>query len=179
MNLFKGIWRCQEKNITRQIRDGVKFFDIRIVIDKHGFFHGAAHGIVDLKMTETEFLLNLLEIASNGGYFRLLVERDECDDYEALIDTYSAFFEKSLVEIRIKNTWKLLYKNPNIKLNVKDMSFVPFAATPVWWKQWKRWKNIFGYPIKRWVKRNKIKLTEEQINDPNVVYFVDYYNYYI
>lgn len=173
-NLWKGFWKCQNRSVVRQCFDGVKFFDIRITVDERKYsISGGAHGVIDLHTKEE--LLQTLAYLDEVGYFRIVIERgsnyDEDDEF-----VHKLRCLKWLTEIRVKSDWKLLYKNPRINLNIIDMSFVPFHSDQPWWKEW---KNIFKYPIKRWVKKHKTKLTKEQIEDPNTVYLVDYYQYYI
>ena len=115
-------------------------------------------------------------IKMQNAYCRIIVERGDCSKVNNVLDSIMVLLKDNITEVRIKDGWELLYKNPNINLNIIDMSFVPFHSGQPWWQEW---KNIFKYPIKRWVKKHKTKLTKEQIEDPNTVYFVDYYQYYI
>lgn len=173
-NLWKGFWKCQNRNVVQQRFDGVKFFDVRITVDERKYsVSGAAHGAIDLHTKEE--LLQTLAYLDEVGYFRIIIERgSNYHENDEFVRKLSCL--RGVTEIRIKDGWKLLYKNPNISLNIVDMSFVPFHSDRPWWKEW---KNIFKYPIKRWVKKHRTKLTKEQIEDPNTVYFVDYYQYYI
>lgn len=173
--LFKPFWRCQTRSIWRQL-DHVKFFDIRIIFDELGEIKNAAHGLVDLDVSQLGLMTMLASIKMQNAYCRIIIERGDCSKINNVLDSVMVLLKDNIAEIRIKDGWELLYKNPNINLNIVDMSFVPFHSDRPWWKEW---TNIFKYPIKRWVKKHRAKLTKEQIEDPNTVYFVDYYQYYI
>lgn len=175
-SLFKPFWRCQTASMRKQLDDNVKFFDIRIVLNDIGEMKCAAHGMVDLKISQLDIMMLFTAIKIYNLYCRIVIERGDCSKDAPIIQTLISVLGDRITEIRVKDGWRLLYKNKNIKFNIVDMSFVPFHSDQPWWKEW---KNIFKYPIKRWVKKHKTKLTKEQIEDPNTIYFVDYYQYYI
>lgn len=48
---FPIVWRCQYKTIQEQYKDGIRFFDVRVKLEKKANRNmwRCAHGIVDLE----------------------------------------------------------------------------------------------------------------------------------
>ena len=175
---FKSIWyklkwwiyRCQEKTIDEQIKDSVRYFDIRVKYNGDWFF---AHAGADFKSPKLYKVLN--KINKNGGYFRLIFEGSDDDKVifsNCLYPEIKKKYPDVLDQVVIKEGWieikpsRFRFVDRSLVLNYSDNKD----------NSWKMKLKRKFTSIKQWAKKNNIKPTEEEIDDENVVYFYDFYN---
>lgn len=78
-----NIWsKCQEKQLTEQAEAGVRFFDIRVKLDKYDTLV-YAHGIVQYDFNETiyhllTYLSYLADEYKTTFYYRIVLEHNKC-----------------------------------------------------------------------------------------------------
>lgn len=178
-NLFKWLWRCQDKTSREQYTSGVKYFDIRIAPSSRGYF--VAHGLVDLNIKFRSFsdLIVSLKKYYPNAKCRIILERGNTKETATFIthvanllasNYFYPIIEEYVHQIIIKDGWKIIYDNSKMKLEIKDYSYVPRQSDKSFWY------NLIHFKfdtIKHHSKSNPT-ITKEMIEDKNVVYFMDY-----
>lgn len=165
-NLFKFLWRTQNKSIEEQIKSGVTYFDIRVRRDKNVW--RACHGLVDFNATFNKLDELLFYFAPYD--VRLILERGSKEDEELFIQQIKRlnimYFNLNFAAI--KKGWKVLVNDTK---ELIDYTFLPFLSDLSFWQNIKRgkWKST----IKKWAKSHNPKITEDLIKDDKV-HFIDY-----
>ena len=148
--------RCQNKNINKQIEEGIQIFDIRVRFDKNGNVI-VCHGLFEVKLEvpikqsngsyklmskidSNEFINYLLSIADSKDkeiYFRLVLEISKKDRYQELMFQYfcEIFFERIKTNYRInllccvrKFDWKCLFDTTKISHLVEFQHISSYPA---------------------------------------------------
>lgn len=98
--IFKPWYKCQDKNILKQIANGARFFDIRVKFDKKGFLN-IVHNKVIFDINEFQFwrlmvdVKNLAEELNTTLYFRIILDiRKEPKDKEHQLKSFNSFIEQ-------------------------------------------------------------------------------------
>lgn len=175
-NLFKGFWRCQDKDIYRQLANGVEYLDIRV---RYTFDCKVrlCHGFVDYDK-EYDSLAELIEDAIFNNipttrsknkkiHYRIILERGNRFSFESDIDK---IIENQLKDyppnaildwVIIKKGWKTYYQN-----------FGKFTIVDVCFKKWNIFNIIYalfgGNPIKRHAEKN------DAYDNSHIILFRDY-----
>ena len=177
-NLFKGFWRCQDKNIHEQIASGVEYLDVRV---RYTFDCKVrlCHGFVDYDK-EYDSLAELVEecIYKNVPatkskkkkiHYRLILERGnrfsfESDTDEIMVNQIKDNLNAVLDWVVIKKGWKTYYQNFG-KLTIVDVCF----------KKWNIFNIIYalfgGNPIKMHAEKN------DAYDNSHIILFKDYIKY--
>lgn len=176
-NLFKWLWRCQNKTIDEQYKLGVRYFDIRVDgTSKIGYKF--AHGLVTLNTGYKELTYIIIKFKNQfpNAKCRIILEKGNVNDFiikviKVLSDnTLYSILEGYVHQIIVKNNWKIIYNNSKMNLEIKDYSYVPVYSDKSFWY------NLIHFKfntIKRHSKSNPV-ITTEMVEDKNVVYFMDY-----
>ena len=174
-NFFKGFWRCQEKDIKKQLSSGVEYLDVRV---RYTFDCKVrlCHGFVDYGK-EYDSLAELVEdcIYKNVPatkskkkkiHYRLILERGnrfsfESDTDEIMVNQIKDNPNAVLDWVVIKKGWKTYYQNFG-KVTIVDVCF----------KNWNIFNIIYalfgGNPIKRHSEKN------DAYDNSNIILFKDY-----
>jgi len=175
--LFSLYWRCQEKTIGLQYNLGVRFFDIRIKNNKHNKWI-ICHGLATFKEYQFNSIIELCEyIESNfrNLYYRIILENNSNNGKDKfkkeIIGIENKY--KRLLYYALKKPWICLYDNMNFK-EIKAYNCCLF--------NWHVDKSFFynlkhinlRQTIKRWAKENNLKISEDIINNKDILYFIDY-----
>lgn len=188
IDIFNMFWRCQVKTLDEQYELGVRVFDIRVIaVEKDGIVcWEVGHGIARVR----QYFVNLEDICVYfkknypGSFVRIMLEKNGNDL------GIRASFEKEAIEaiqkyadmiwtIYVKNPWICMYSNKKFK-EVKDTCCHLFN----WHIDKDLLTNIKNFEfssgsIKGWAKKhNPSKITKEMIDDPNILYFMDYVGVY-
>ena len=174
-DLFKGFWRCQDKNINEQISSGVEYLDVRVRYTSEGMVR-LCHGFVDYGNEYADLgALIYYYIWRNTStkkhpkkkiHYRLILERGNRFSFESDIDKIR-WIEKThnynavLDWVVIKNGWKTYYQNFG-KLTIVDVCF----------KKWNIFNIIYalfgGNPIKKHAEEN------DAYDNSHIILFRDY-----
>lgn len=174
-NLFKGFWRCQDKNIKEQLASGVEYLDVRV---RYTFECKVrlCHGFVDYGK-EYNSLAELIDelIYKNVPatkskkkkiHYRLILERGNRFSFESDTDKIRWMekihnYNAVLDWVVIKKGWKTYYQNFG-KLTIVDVCF----------KKWNIFNIIYalfgGNPIKSHAEKN------DDYQNSNIILFRDY-----
>ena len=155
VNLFKGWWKCQDKTIEEQKKIGVNYFDVRIF--KDGSCWRVAHGLAELNKTFKDYKEMCNEF--KDVYWRIWMEKGGEEDWQELQDEINKYKPDNLLEV--------YRKSPETKL-FSNVKYYYFAYRMSDWKRILKWN-----PIKKWAEGNP-EITQEMIDDPEYVYFMDY-----
>lgn len=169
-NLVSFLWRCQNRTLAEQKRDGVGYFDIRCRLYKNEW--KAAHGAVVLKANIEDILLKI----GKKKPFRLILEKGN-DLTEYLFHLLVERVKKNYPNLHyavVKRGWKVLYNNPSITFTEEDdRSYVPFHSDEFKWSElWHFIKN-FSWP-KRYAKKHN-QITYKEKMDKGRLYWLDFY----
>lgn len=175
-NLFKWLWRCQDKTIDEQYKAGVKYFDIR-VSSGYKFAHGLV--TLDTDYMLLGYILTYIKNTFPNAKCRIILERGNTKETATFVTHVinllaSKYFypilEQYVHQIIVKKDWKIIYDNPKMNLEIKDYSYVPRYSDKSFWYNLTHFKFD---TIKHHSKSNPT-ITKEMIEDKNVVYFMDY-----
>ena len=177
-NLFKGFWRCQDKNIHEQIASGVEYLDVRV---RYTFDCKVrlCHGFVDYDK-EYDSLAELVEecIYKNVPatkskkkkiHYRLILERGNRFSFESdtdeIIENQIKDNPNAVLDwVVIKKGWNTYYQNFG-KVTIVDVCF----------KKWNIFNIIYslfgGNPIKRHAENN------DAYDNSHIILFKDYIKY--
>ena len=177
-NLFKGFWRCQDKNIHEQIASGVEYLDVRV---RYTFDCKVrlCHGFVDYDK-EYDSLAELVEecIYKNVPatkskkkkiHYRLILERGNRFSFESdtdeIIENQIKDNPNAVLDwVVIKKGWKTYYQNFG-KVTIVDVCF----------KKWNIFNIIYalfgGNPIKMHAEKH------DAYDNRNIILFKDYIKY--
>ena len=169
VNIFRGLWKTQDKSIEAQYKSGVRFFDIRLFRDGNKW--RAAHGAAEFGMTYRD----LSEAARDfckmfpGCRFGIWLEKGTEEDWE--------LFRAEAEPLKKRYKWalaQLVRKKPEeVYYRCEDYPHIEYLAFRGW-----NWRNVlrglFGSPVRRWAKEHNITPTREQRADRGTVYFMDF-----
>lgn len=173
-NTVTQFWRTQTKTLAEQYEVGVRYFDVRIVFDKkmgNKNLWRAAHG--DCKLNKLflgiQSIINIFS-ALPGSVFRIVLE--DSKDKDLFIEELNSISDKKgLVYAAIKNPWILIWEDKNARFNIQDFTYKPIdTGKSVWY-------NITHFKlstIKSWAEKHNPVLSQQMIDDPINVYWIDY-----
>jgi hypothetical protein len=179
MGLFSFIWRCQNKCLIDQYNSGVRYFDIRV--HRRNNVWEYCHGKTNLKgyATKLYYIFHMIQKCYPGTKCRIILEKssNKADRSLFISEAYSLIIDhedkvrKVIHQFIIKKRWEIIWENYKMShYKIVDKSWVPFTSDKPWYKQLSR--KIFSTP-KIWAKKHN-HITQEEINDPNIIYFYDY-----
>lgn len=180
-NKFNYFWRCQNKTMREQYDAGVRFFDIR-VYRKDDAHWGLAHGLVNLYggFDTISTLLIYMITQFPEAYFRVLLEKGDDsivkvftgEVSDALASLSTPFTNRSkLYQAIIKSGWNIIYSNPNEEFIIHDYCYTPILTGKSFWYNVKHFKFS---SIKKYAKKHNPKITQEMIDDPKEIHFMDF-----
>ena len=206
LNAFKPFWKCQK--YSPQVlysKYGVRFFDIRLckntmasltglfgkLFKKKKFTWATAHGLAEFKQNfkNLEEVFKYMKKNFPDAQYRIVLERCSKSEKNEFCKQAKPWYENNGAKLKasgykcswigIKKPWSPLYINSDLYPKVmKDYCCRLFN----WNTERSLHYNIkhfkANYTIETWAKRNNPKLTVEQKNDPNTLYFMDYVGVY-
>lgn len=164
-------WRCQYKTIQEQYKDGVRFFDVRVSLEKKANKNmwRATHGSVKLN----QLFISIKAIfeyfkAFEGASFRLLLEdADGKKEFKEEVAPFIKEPQEVCKFIGIKENWEVLYsKMPKLI----DYCYVPWHSGDSFWENI---KNLELSTIKKWADKHNPTITRAMIDEPTI-HFMDY-----
>lgn len=172
-NKFSDFWRCQGKTIQEQYECGARYFDVRVTSETRGsrICWRVCHGKVDLGQT-------FISLKAIDAYFkkykdatyRLGLERGDTSKFIKDVNSLVASGKSQCKMAFIKDPWKTIFQASD-HLPLTDMTYIP-------WNTGKDlWYNITHFKldtIAHHAKKENTKLTNDMIEDPNHIYFIDY-----
>lgn len=172
MNLITRYWRTQNKSITDQYKAGVRFFDIRVKreVDENGrTTWRTCHGSAEFSKVFTTLKSICIYFTSTlkNCYFKIWLEKGSDEDWEYFTKEIDPLIQK------YKNLWQVVRKDPETIYVQRYGAKVEYYACEME-KIGNLAKGIYSYPIKEWAKEHNPKITQEMIDDPNTLYFMDY-----
>lgn len=174
-NNFTDFWRCQRHTVVDQYRLGVRFFDIRVCLEKVNGKNQwrACHGKADLekRWSSLRSICSYVQNSLVGSQFRLILEKGSTEEFinevDKLWETYPC-----LIEVAIKNPWKYIYQSANHP-QYKDYTYCPWNTGKSFWENLGDLITNIS-TIKSYAKSHNPIITNGMINDPNIIYFMDY-----
>lgn len=167
--LVSFAWRTQERTLTEQRKDGVAYFDLRVVRGKGGAWL-PAHGLVTLRGR-----FDALLEETGGRPFRLILERgsetDE-DAFRALVRGLRATGRPLHMAV-IKNGWRTVFHDAKLDCPTLDASYVPFHSDRFKWSELWAFLKSPSWP-RRHAKKHNREVTSEERELKRV--FLDFYN---
>lgn len=170
-------WRCQNKSIDYLYSWGVRMFDIRVAYNTNNMYWYTCHGLVNFpkRFNCLEDICKEFTIRYPEAYYRIMFEKNTewfSDAYKKEIAKLANTYYR-LIGIYIKHPWDVIYEDNSFEL--KD-----YACHLFNWTIGKTIKdNLKAFEFKScnlmwWAKKHNPKITQELINDPKVIYFMDY-----
>lgn len=116
--IFKPWYKCQDKDIIKQINNGARFFDIRVKFDKKGLLN-IVHNKVVFDINEIQFwrlmvdVKNLAKELNTKLYFRVILDiRKEPKDKKHQLEFFGAFiYQFNKFDERICLDHSIIYWN--------------------------------------------------------------------
>ena len=169
---FPIVWRCQYKTIQQQYKDGVRFFDVRVKLEKKAGKNmwRVAHGIVDLPQlfTSIKNIFNYFKTLP-GSKFRLILEDPTgLKEFKEEVKPYIDSTEHDCLFIAEKESWEVLM---NRMPKLEDYCYMPFVSHK---STWENLRDMEICTIKKHADHNNPPISKAMIDDPNVIYFMDY-----
>lgn len=170
-NACSMLWRCQYKTLQQQYNDGVRFFDVRVVLEKKANKNmwRAAHGEVKLNQLFTS-MKNIFEYfkAFPGSSFRLLLEDNTGkEEFKKEVEEFVKNPQDVCKFIGIKQGWEVLYSNMP---KLIDYCYVPYNTGE---SLLTNIKNFEASTIKKWADEHNPTINKAMISD-STIYFMDY-----
>lgn len=172
---FAFLWKCQDKTLEQQYKAGVRYFDVRVFLNKEGEWQ-ICHGVAEFSVSFTTILALCLYLENRYPHalYRIILEKGD-DAAEKLFKGKSYIcvgkHRPKLVFVAIKRDWQVLYDNQHFKRTEDYTAKLWYPSRSLWWNI----KNFFKVrSIKSWARRNNPLITQEMIDDPETLYFYDY-----
>ena len=175
-NYFTWLWRCQDKTMVEQYEAGVRFFDIRVkaIVKSGKVMWEACHGSAGLGKTflSINAICTYVQKSLPGSTFRLLLEKKGDYDEKFKTDSLKAVekYPEILKFVAIKSGWSVLYQATDIP-QIIDYCYVPWHSGDSFWENI---KNFRPSTIKSYAKKHNPVITQEMVDDPTTIYFMDY-----
>lgn len=171
-NAVSGLWRCQYKTLQEQYKAGVRYFDVRVVLEKKANKNmwRAAHGEVKLNQlfTSMKAIFEYFK-AFSGSIFRLILEdASGKEEFKAEVEPYIKNPDPICTFIGIKKNWEVLYSGASRPLI--DYCYVPIHTGD---SLLENIKNLELSTIKKWAEQHNPTVTPSMLTD-NTIYFMDY-----
>jgi hypothetical protein len=188
MRPFKFIARCQRVDIEQQLALGVRYFDLRLRIDKSGNYE-FAHGLMKYEggrqaVYDTLVLLDYYaeSYPKDPIYVRVVLEKDE---YDGCVDRFYNLCEYFKViapninfqESRVKGTWEEPYVFTKDKLTYLD-KYASCNSVEIPGKHYSGDSRLDDLYPWYYAKKNNKKIVQEFFENPThdilMIDFVDY-----
>lgn len=176
-NLFSFLWRCQNTSILEQYQDGCRYFDIHIKLASKEHPRYKKWQVCHRKNNFNKYCQSLDELCTyfdnlNGCIFRIVLEDREDEkefrkEIKDIINKYS-----TLDCIIIKDKWEVLYRNTHY-LKFKNYYYIPWNNNKSLYKNLKNLLLNINL-IKWYANKHNPRITLEMIEDPNIVYMMDF-----
>ena len=170
-NNMSALWRCQYKTLQEQYNVGVRFFDVRVALEKKAGKNmwRVAHGDVRMDKLFTS-IKTIFETFKNmpGSMFRLILE-DESGKNEFIADIKDFVNNPQDVcrFIGIKKNWQVLYSNMP---KLIDYSYVPWNSGASFMENL---KHMELSTIKKWAEQHNPVVNKPLVDDPTI-HFMDW-----
>lgn len=203
VELISKFWRCQTLNFDRQYKLGVRFFDIRLMRNQKAgllsklfkkknknIYWAVGHGLAEVKdsalkgsinwtFNSVEDVCKFFKAKYPDAYYRIYLEKggsSEVAEFKKQIIGLEKKYPK-LCWYGIKKPWTTLYYKVPFK-TIKDTTCTLFNWNPDKSLSYNIKHFKANYTIKTWAQKNNPHITQEIINDPNTLYFIDYCGIY-
>lgn len=182
--LFTMFWRCQEASIEEQYKCGVRFFDVRVIHEKKKKIERwrIGHGIAKVNKTFNT-LTEICDYFKNqfpGSKVRIVLESGCSNKYilerfRREVDELTKDLLDVVFQIIIKTPWTIIYQNGSFELWVGyNCELFNWDLDKTIIENIKQF-DTSSWSIKKWAKKhNPVEITQEMIDDPDVLYFMDY-----
>lgn len=184
LNLIKRFWKTQEKDLYNQYKSGIRYFDIRLYWT--GTEWGTCHGITEFNYTfkSIKLLLRFFRIYYSDVKIRLCLDKGDDTQFEneiqEILDNIKDYPQIDMIvkfinnKIGLRYDWKV-YKwtdltHKEICFNINTIINKDFR----WYNLKHLYKLITEYNLKKFALTKQQHPTIEMINDPNIVYFMDF-----
>lgn len=168
---FNFLWRCQTKSLQDQYKNGVRYFDIRIYRKKNAW--GFAHGLVNLYggFGNLKALFQSFRMQYPNAKCRILLEKGNKELFIKEVKELESFedFSEIVHQCIIKKNWEIVYDS-NKQYDIFDYCYVPVVSGKSFWYNLKRFR--FN-TIRNYAKKHNPVITQEMLEDPNKIYFMD------
>lgn len=172
INRFSRYWKCQDLSIVDQYKAGVRFFDIRVKCDvvNNARVWRCCHGYAEFSKIffSLKAICNFFTITLKDCQFRIWLEKGSEEDWELfktqaleVKDLYPGFLQA----VRKSDEFILFRKDTHPKI-------VPYNAKME--KLTNILKGLFINPIKDWANKHNPEITQDMIDDPTKIYFMDF-----
>lgn len=136
------IWRCQSKDIDRQIDEGTIGFDIRVAFDRRSSQWRGAHGPVLLNVDPIR-VINTIQMRRPGAYVRVILEREDNLEVRFRFAELCEHLERIFPELNffggnLKSTWAQVYAFSSLKGQAAEEKLLQIngAMCSRWGKIW-------------------------------------------
>lgn len=175
-NQFEWLWKCQHKSLQEQYENGVRFFDIRVYQKDPGHW-GFAHGMVNLYggFDTVRTILLYMNSIFPEAYFRVVLEKGNKKTIQKFKEEVAQAIEDfsgktRLYQAIIKSGWEIVYCSEK-EFIIKDYCYTPILTGESFWYNLKHLKLS---SIKKYAKKHNPTVSQEIINDPVEVHFMDF-----
>ena len=188
INLFSMFWKCQKLDIKKQYELGARVFDVRVYRYKNKWY--TAHGLARFKDVSFNSLVDICEYFKNempNSYIRIYLEdnvnNDKNKDIKELFlrEAKQTFelYKDMIWGIGTHFPWHTYYSNENFNPRIKEYYCHPFN-----WNTDKDIKynlkhiDLTSWSLPLYAKKHNPIITKEMIEDPKVMYIMDYIGIY-
>lgn len=181
VELFSRFWRCQDKTIKEQYDAGVRCFDVRIFADslEGKFVWGVGHGLAEVnqQFVNLTAILSFFKKQYEGSIVRIVLEKGDnnaVEKFKSQTNTILKGKNKDIIwELVIKDNWEVLYRSDKFVCNDYCCHLFNWDPTKGVWENLKH-IDLSASSIKSYAKNNNPTITQQMINDRDIIYFMDY-----
>ena len=181
VELFSRFWRCQDKTIKEQYDNGVRCFDVRVFGDtvNNKFIWRIAHGAAELLQTFISLtaVLSYFKTQYPESIVRIVLEKGDqsiVDKFKKQSETILKGKNKNLIwELVIKDNWEVIYHNDQYRCVDYSCHLFNWDTSKGVWENLKH-INLSASSIKGYAKDHNPEITQEMIDDKDVIHFMDY-----
>lgn len=155
-------WRCQSMSIGEQYVAGVRYFDVRLRRHRRRGWV-LCHGLADLPLysPSLRYILEEFRRYCPGAWVRMVLERGPSEEFRRELAELAEAERANLAWAVVKRKWEvLMMREDHPRVVDLDWHFTGL-------------KSLFT-PIRTYARRHVPTPTEEQVADPETVYFCDY-----
>lgn len=167
--LLLPIWRCQSKNIGRQINDGATAFDIRMAWDKKTQRWHGAHGPVLLDVDAFE-AIKIINQRRPGSFVRIILEtgtQEDCMRFAEICALAEVVFpQTTFFGGNYKQGWKQIHTFKHTPGRDSDQNIIQHVGSMK-----SRWGKVFPW---LWSVLNRKNTPAEYRRQSSPIVFTDF-----
>jgi hypothetical protein len=177
---FESLWKCHRLSISEQYERGVRFFDLRLVWSWTRKRWEICHGLVRVRGIYFRTAEDIKRYFSKfpGSTYRIVLERKHWNNKEKFIKDFKTAISQdpAIRAIILKRPWYYVYCDSLVSKGMKDYCVRLFGwnVNKSFWTNIKERNFKPNLTIKKWAESHNPSLTQSDIDDKTIIYFMDY-----